>query len=132
MNFAARPAKGARAAVCFLMSAHYEAAQLASLGLKLGANTIPFSVHSALQGTQAVLPGSDAKLPAGHSLQDAWLTFDRNVPAAHGVACALPTGQKVPSRHTVQFSELAMTPTKLAGIAVPAGHGNDAAAPRAQ
>ena len=28
--------------------------QLASLGLKLGANTITFSVHSALQGTQAV------------------------------------------------------------------------------
>ena len=58
-----------------------------------------------------------------------WLLY---VPALQLVAAPLPTGQKVPCGHVTHCAALVIAPTKLAGLAVPPGHGSAAAAPSAQ
>ena len=52
------------------------------------------------------------------------------MPGAHGVAAPLPTGQNVPTPHTLQSDTLTIVTPSC--FVVPPGHGSAAAAPSAQ
>jgi hypothetical protein len=72
------------------------------------------------------------KLPAAHLVQLPCFGWSLKVPALQLVASAEPTGQNVPSGHTVHLSWLFIAPTKSTGLAVPRGQGNGAAEPFSQ
>ena len=83
-----------------------------------------------MHALHAVAPSTSWNVPAAHFKHAScagWLLY---VPAEQLVAELLPTGQNVPTPHTLQSDTLTIVTPSC--FVVPPGHGSAAAAPSAQ
>ena len=85
----------------------------------------------AVQPKHAVSPCTCWYLPGMHCAHADWRASGLTVPAAHGVAAALPTLHHVPASHGTHWLGSVIM-SRLAFVCVPAGHGSGALEPLMQ